>query len=100
MNYFSSNIKILRERQQKKKAAIAAAIGVHPTYISKLEGRTYNPASSMLIDFSEHFKISIDDLVTTDLSRLPENVLMDLQIAYILKKQKLKAFNNRRGVAA
>lgn len=77
---FHSNIRFLRTRKRFSQEELAQLIGIKRITLQALEsGRTKNPAAADLLKFSEQFSISLDALMKTDLSRLGELRLRELE---------------------
>ncbi|MCF3109559.1 helix-turn-helix domain-containing protein [Niabella sp. CC-SYL272] len=78
--FFHQNIRFLRERRRFSQEDFAQRIGITRVKLHALEsGRTKNPTAEDFVKFSEYFKISIDALLKTDLSKLGEIKLRDLE---------------------
>lgn len=79
-NYFNINIRLLRERQNKSQEDLAAILDISRNKLQALEsGKTVNPTSRDLIQFSEYFKVSIDVLFKIDLSEFSEQRLREIE---------------------
>ena len=79
MNYFSSNIKLLRNRKNRTQSDIAAALDIKRTTVNALENSISQPTLILLQAFSKYFGIAIDTLINVDLSQLSESQFTDLQ---------------------
>ncbi len=79
MNYFSSNIKLLRTRKGRTQSDVAAALDLKRTTINALENAISQPTVIQLQVFSKLFGIAIDTLINVDLNRLSESQFTDLQ---------------------
>lgn len=79
MNYFSSNIKYLRNRKKRTQSELAAALNVKRTTINAIENSISQPTVVLLQAFSKHFGIAIDTLINIDLKLLSERQFADLQ---------------------
>jgi len=78
--FFHSNLRFLRERKRLSQEEMAQLIGLTRIKLQALEsGRTRNPTALDLINFSGFFKISIDSLLKTDLTRLSELQIRELE---------------------
>lgn len=76
MKYFALNIKTLRESLNKKQIDLEADLGFKSGVISNYERGKSKPSVDNLYRISNYFKVSIDDLLKTDLSKdfyIPEN---------------------------
>jgi transcriptional regulator with XRE-family HTH domain len=52
----------LREEKNLTQEAVAHAAGVHPTWVSRLEGGTLNPSWGMVARVAKALGISVSDL--------------------------------------
>lgn len=80
--YFSSNIKLLRQRRNRTQDDVAFALGMKRSTLSGYENKIAQPGIETLISFSKYFNISIDTLVKVDMSKLPESQLSQLERGY------------------
>jgi transcriptional regulator with XRE-family HTH domain len=78
MNFFGSNIKLLRTRKIRTQSDIAAALETKRTTVNALENSISQPTVYQLQAFSKYFGIAIDTLINTDLSQLSESQFTDL----------------------
>ncbi len=79
MNYFSSNIKLLRKRKGRTQSEVAEALKNKRTTVNALENSISQPTVIHLQGFSKYFGIAIDTLLNIDLSELSESQFADLQ---------------------
>jgi len=79
MNYFSSNIKLLRNRKSRTQNDLAAALEMKRTTVNALENSISQPTVLQLQTYSKYFGIAIDTLINVDLNRLSESQFTDLQ---------------------
>ena len=90
---WASNIKFLRNRKNLNQEELAAELNISRSKLNAHEnGQTVNPPVEDLFRFSDYFRINIDALLRTDLQKLKEGQLAELQSAsneYITGK-KLK----------
>lgn len=82
MGYFGSNIKLLRKRRGRTQEDIAFSLGMKRPTLSGYENGVAQPGLEALMAFSKHFNVSIDTLVKTDLTRLAESQLSQLERGY------------------
>lgn len=68
-NYFSKNLKYLREHQNLSQNKLADMIGVNQTTIARWEDDNRTPNLDNAIDVSETLNIPLADLVGKDLSK-------------------------------
>uniref|UniRef100_UPI003217EAC0 XRE family transcriptional regulator n=1 Tax=uncultured Draconibacterium sp. TaxID=1573823 RepID=UPI003217EAC0 len=79
MNYFGSNIKLLRNRKNRTQNDIAAELEMKRTTVNALENAISQPTVSHLQVFSKYFGIAIDTLINIDMQKLSESQFTDLQ---------------------
>lgn len=78
--FFHSNVRFLRERRRLSQEDFSQLLDISRTKLQAIEvGRTQNPTAVDLINFSEYFKISIDNLMKVDLQKLTEFSLRELE---------------------
>ena len=65
MNYFASNLKLLRLEKKLSQPQLAEELGVSKGMISFWENEKYEPTASSIIIVAKFFKVSIDDLLLT-----------------------------------
>ncbi len=82
MTYFGSNIKLLRKRRGRTQDDVAFALGMKRSTLSGYENGVAQPGLEALGAFSAYFKVSIDTLVKTDLGRLTESQLRQLELGH------------------
>jgi len=78
MNYFSSNIKLLRKRKKRTQDEVANALSMYRSTLSGYENEVSKPSVEVLISFSTFFNVAIDTLIKVDLSLLSESQLSQL----------------------
>jgi transcriptional regulator with XRE-family HTH domain len=79
-NYWADNIRFLRIRKKLSQEALATKLGITRSKLNAHEnGQTQNPVVEDLIRFSDYFKMSIDTLLRTELSRLSEFKIRELE---------------------
>ncbi|MBS1782202.1 MAG: LexA family transcriptional regulator [Bacteroidetes bacterium] len=80
--YWAGNIKILRIRLGLNQEQLSEQLNISRSKLNAHEnGQTINPTVEDLFRFSVFFNISIDNLLRTDLSKLSERQLIELQSA-------------------
>lgn len=79
MAHFGSNIKLLRKRKGRTQDDVAVALGMKRSTLSGYENGVAQPGLEALAAFSAYFKVSIDTLVKTDLEKLTESQLCQLE---------------------
>ena len=78
MNYFGSNIKLLRKRKNRTQNEVATALEIKRTTVNALENSISQPTVSHLQAFSKYFGIAIDTLININLNKLSESQFTDL----------------------
>lgn len=68
MSYLNANIKYLRKHENLTQGALADLIGIKRSLIGAYEEQRAEPKIQTIQRLSEHFSLSIDDLINTDLS--------------------------------
>lgn len=89
--FFSSNLKLLRNRRKNSQEQQAQLLGFTRSKYTALEnGQTGNPPLVDLIKISDYFKVSLDDLLRSDLGKWSELELRKLEtgdVEYISGKK-------------
>jgi len=67
MNYFSVNLRTLRNEKQISQSQLAKELNVSNGMISFWENGLYEPTATNIINVAQFFKVSIDDLLLTEL---------------------------------
>jgi transcriptional regulator with XRE-family HTH domain len=80
--YFARNIKLLRSRTKKSQDELATELGMTRSSLSAYENGTAEPGFDALVRFSEHYNVSVDKLLKTDLSALSEAQLSEIEKGY------------------
>lgn len=79
MAHWGNNIRFLRKRAGLSQDALAGALAITRVKLNAHEsGRTINPTIGDLVTVSEHFAVSIDNLLRLDFSSLSETDLKGL----------------------
>lgn len=79
-NHWANNIRHLRRRKHLSQDEMAFSLGVSRSKLNAHEnGQTINPTVDDLVSFSNYFKLSIDNLIKTDLAKLSELKLRELE---------------------
>jgi transcriptional regulator with XRE-family HTH domain len=79
MNYFGSNIKLLRSRKNRTQSDLATELEIKRTTVNALENSISQPTVSHLQAFSKYFGIAIDTLINIDMNQLSESQFTDLK---------------------
>lgn len=78
--YFSSNIKLLRNRRKRTQDVVAGELNMSRSTLNSYEnGSIKNPTLDALMLFSKYFRLSIDTMVKVDLCKLSEFQLSELE---------------------
>jgi len=76
---FSANIKHLRKRRKKTQEDVAFALGMKRSTLNNYENGQTIPNASVLLAFSDYYRIAVDTLLRIDLTRLSEYQLSELE---------------------
>ena len=79
MNFFASNIKLLRKRRGRTQDDVAFSLSMKRPTLSGYENGFAQPGIEALIAFSRYYNIAIDTLVKIDLQSLAEYQLAQLE---------------------
>ena len=79
---FGQNIKLLRKRRGRTQDDIAVALNMKRSTLSGYENGIAEPGIEALLALSKYFKISVDTLLSVDLSTLRESELYQLEHEY------------------
>jgi len=79
MNFFASNIKLLRKRRGRTQDDVAFSLNMKRPTLSGYENEFAQPGIESLVAFSKYYNISIDTLVKIDLRDLSEFQLAQLE---------------------
>ncbi|MBA3901855.1 MAG: helix-turn-helix domain-containing protein [Bacteroidetes bacterium] len=90
--YFSTNIKLLRNRKDRTQVDIADSIGVSRSVIANYEFGNGKPTIDNTLALAEYFGISMDTLIKVDLAKLSESQLSELERGFdvYVKGSKLR----------
>ena len=78
--FFTNNLKFLRERKKVSQAVLSEAINVTRVKLALIEiGKTKAMEPHFMLSISNYFKISLDTLMTVDISKLGELKIRDLE---------------------
>ncbi len=79
---FGQNIKLLRKRRGRTQDDIAVALNMKRSTLSGYENGIAEPGIEALLALSKYFKISVDTLLSVDLSTLRESELYQMEHGY------------------
>jgi len=79
MDFFSTNLKLLRKRRKRTQEDVAFALQLKRTTINSLENRISKPSIEQLQAFSKYFNFAIDTLINVDLEKLSDSQLYTLE---------------------
>ncbi|MFO8055422.1 MAG: LexA family transcriptional regulator [Bacteroidales bacterium] len=82
MSIFSKNIRLLRKRRKHTQDDVASALNIKRSTFSGYENEVAQPGIETLIALSRYFNITLDTLLTQDLSLLQESQLTQLERGY------------------
>ena len=68
MNYFSINLRNLRSELNLSQLQLAKELTVNKGTISFWENNIYEPTATNIITIANFFKVSIDDLLLTEIA--------------------------------
>jgi len=77
--FFPDNIKLLRKRKGQTQEEVAESLKMKRSTLSGYENKIAQPNNETLLEFSKYFNISIDTLIKTDLSKLSDYYLSELE---------------------
>ena len=90
MNYFSSNLKFLREKFKLSRVDLSKKLNVNQSTISRWENKEMGANVENAYDVSNFFNISIADLVGKDLRLIDKNITLPK----LSKEEEKKVFEN------
>ncbi|CAN5917752.1 hypothetical protein BH24BAC1_BH24BAC1_26580 [soil metagenome] len=76
--FLKTNLVLLRKRKKRTQEEVAFALGLNRSTLNGYEHGVGQPNVERLIALAEYYRVSIDDLVRTDLRKLPESRLQGL----------------------
>jgi transcriptional regulator with XRE-family HTH domain len=76
--YLKENLKLLRKRKKRSQEEVASLLNITRSAYNSYENGVAEPGLTILIKLSDFFQITMDKLVRTDLSILPESKLLEL----------------------
>lgn len=90
--YFSTNLKLLRNRKDRTQSELAETLGITRSIIANYEFDNGKPSIDNLFALSDYFGISIDTLMKVDMSKLSESQLSELERGFdvYVKGSKLR----------
>ncbi len=78
--FWAANLKLLRTRKKISQQHLSGLLGLNRNKITAQEsGKTRNPRMEDLVLIAGYFKIDLDLMIKTDLSRLTEEQLLELE---------------------
>lgn len=80
--YFAKNLKLLRSRKKASQEEASQALEIPRSTYSGYENETAEPSLSTLIRIAGFYNISLDKLVKTDLSKLSDLQLKEIESGY------------------
>lgn len=79
MHYLKENMKFMRTRMKLTQEQLAASLDMTRSTYNSIESSTNNPKPETLTVLSDKFQIPINNLINTDLSKLFEEKIRELQ---------------------
>ena len=76
----AENLKFLRKRRKKTQDDVAFALQMKRSTLNGYENGVGEPKLEKLMKLADYFRVSIDDLVRTDLKKLPESKVRALEL--------------------
>lgn len=76
----AENLKFLRKRRKKTQDDVAFALQLKRSTLNGYENGIGEPKLEKLIILADYYRVRIDDLVRTDLKKLPESKLRELEL--------------------
>lgn len=76
--FLKTNLVLLRKRRKRTQEEVAFVLGLNRSTLNGYEHGVGQPNVERLIALAEYYRVSIDDLVRTDLRKLPESRLLGL----------------------
>lgn len=76
-NKLARNLKFLRSMLGLSQKGLADELGINRNKIASYESRNIEPSLSLIVKISAYFKISIDDLLTEEVTQENYNLLMN-----------------------
>ena len=78
--FLADNLKFLRKRRKKTQDDVAFALQLKRSTLNGYENAVGEPKLKKLMALADYYRVSMDDLVRKDLSKLPESSLRSLEI--------------------
>jgi transcriptional regulator with XRE-family HTH domain len=76
--FLETNLVLLRKRKKRTQEEVAFVLGMKRSTLNGYEHGVGQPNVERLMALADYYKMSMDDLVRTDLRRLPESKLQAL----------------------
>ena len=89
MNYFSNNLKYLREQKKLSQNKLAGLLGVNQTTIARWENGEMSPSLESILDISDVLNISLFDLASQDLAKDTSDSFDELEVLFYKYKNIL-----------
>lgn len=80
--YFATNLKTLRKHRGRSQEEVAAVLGIKRTTYSAYENGATEPSLDTLLKITRFFKISVERLLTEDISGFTSNKLEEMTHQY------------------
>jgi transcriptional regulator with XRE-family HTH domain len=82
--FLKENLKLLRKRRKRSQEDVAKSLNITRSAYNSYENGVAEPGIQILIRLSEFFQINIDKMLKTDLERLGEMQLSQLEKGFDL----------------
>lgn len=82
MNYFSQNLKFLRESKNMSKSELAQKLNVNQSTISRWENNEMGITLENAYDISDFFNISVADFTGIDLSKKKNDTISEFDLLF------------------
>lgn len=79
--FLADNLKFLRKRRKKTQDDVAFALQIKRSTLNGYENGIGEPKLKKLMALADYYRFRLDDLVRTDLKKLPESKLKALELA-------------------
>jgi len=87
----SENLKFIRKRRKKTQDDVAFALQMKRSTLNGYENGVGEPKLEKLMALADYYRLRIDDLVRTDLKKLPESKLRALELLPVDQEKGLLA---------
>jgi transcriptional regulator with XRE-family HTH domain len=85
--FLAENLKFLRKRRKKTQDDVAFVLQMKRSTLNGYENGVGEPKLEKLIILADYYRIRIDELVRTDLRKLPESKLRNMELLLVDEHQ-------------